>query len=94
MVLPNMTKEEVKQALTEVLDSQLADGRYVDVSRIPLICQSIVGIHTDIKEIKETLKESVVTQEAFSPVKNIVYGMVGTILIGFFGAVVAFFLSK
>ena len=58
-------------------DSTIVAPRFVDVSRVPLICQSIVGIHDSLKEIREGM----VTQVEFKPIKSIVFGLVGLILI-------------
>ena len=39
--------------------------------------------------IDEVLKHNYVTAEAFEPIKRIVYGLVGVILVSFVGAVIA-----
>jgi hypothetical protein len=41
-----------------------------------------------VEELEEVLKREYVTQEAFAPVRAIVYGMVGFILLSFLGALV------
>ena len=46
-------------------------------------------IKRDVTDIKETLKTNYVTRDEFTPVKSIVYGMVGIILIAVFGALIA-----
>lgn len=51
-------------------------------------------IKRDISEIKLTLKTDYVTREEFSPIKSIVYGLVGTILVAVFGALVALVIQK
>lgn len=76
------TREEIKQAVIEAFSVGVDNKRFIDVSRIPLICQSINQIGIDIKEIKE----SIVTKEEFTPVKTLVYGMVGLALSAIVGA--------
>lgn len=61
---------------------------YIDISRIPLICQSVVGIHSEITEIKTLLDKKFVTREAFWPVKTLVYSAAGSILLIVFTALV------
>jgi hypothetical protein len=46
-------KKEIREAVEDAFSSSVKDGRYVDVSRVPLICQSIVQIHKDVSEIKD-----------------------------------------
>lgn len=60
-------------------------GRFIDVSRVPLICQSIVQISEDIKEIRENM----INKDQFSPVQKVVYGLVAVLLLGVIGAVLA-----
>lgn len=59
--------------------------RFLDVTRVPLICQSIVGIHQTL----ENMQQNMVTQEAFWPVKTLVYGVVGLMLTGMMTAILA-----
>lgn len=81
-------------ALREVFGENTTSGRFVDVSRIPLICKSIIDMHDNLKEMNNKLDNKFVTAEAFSPVKNIVYGLVTLILIAVVGALVALVLKK
>ena len=46
-------------------------------------------IQRDVAKINEKLDHEYVTKEEFMPVKNIVYGMVGVILLTVLGAIVA-----
>jgi hypothetical protein len=46
-------------------------------------------IKRDISEIKSTLKSDYVTRDEFSPIKSIVYGLVGIVLTAVVGALVA-----
>lgn len=52
------TTRALSEALREVFGEGTASGRFVDVSRIPLICKNIEGIHDSLQEIKTDLKES------------------------------------
>lgn len=47
------------------------------------------SISKSIREIKLEIKEELVTQRDFSPVKRLVYGVVSIILIAVIGAIVA-----
>jgi hypothetical protein len=46
-------------------------------------------IESDIKEIQAKLDSHYVTQSEFAPVKNIVYGLVGSILLAVLASIVA-----
>jgi len=60
---------------------------------ISLIKRDIEYIQKDVKEIKEKLESRYVTKEEFDPIKRIVYGMVGVILLAVVGALVALVLK-
>lgn len=49
----------------------------------------VTYIKKDVIEIKEMLKSSYVTKEAFAPVKMIAYGMTSIVLVGVAGAIVS-----
>lgn len=51
---------------------------------------SIKYIQRDIAEIKEKLADKYVTKDEFDPVKRLVYGLVGLILVAVIGALLAF----
>lgn len=72
--------ELISKAMQEVFATNVEEGKFIDVSRIPLICQSIVGIHDKMESIEDKLDKKFVTQDAFNPIKNIVYGAVAIIL--------------
>lgn len=76
--MDDQTKQEIKQAVVEAFAASVDQGRYVDISRIPLICQSIVGIDKKLDEL--------VTRAEFKPVQLLVYGLVSLILSGVIGA--------
>lgn len=48
----------------------------------------------DIREIKESLRQDLVHKDEFTPVRNVVYGMVGLILVSVIGAIVALVIRK
>jgi len=70
------TKREIREAVQDAFSAGVENKRFVDVSRVPLICQSIVSLADDMKD----LKESMVTQDQFWPVKTLVYTIVGIML--------------
>lgn len=76
--MDEQTKEEIKKAVIEAFSAGVDNKRYIDVSRIPLICQSIVGIDKKLDEL--------VTKQEFWPVKTLVYGVTGLMLSGVVGA--------
>lgn len=45
-------KREIREAVEDAFSAQVLDKRYIDVSRIPLICQSIVGIDNRLRGIE------------------------------------------
>lgn len=51
-------------------------------------------IKDDLKEIKTRLEDKYVTAETFEPVKRLVYGLVGLILIGVVGGLLAMVLRQ
>lgn len=53
------TTEALTKALRDVFGEGVASGRFIDVTRIPLICQSIISLHGDISEIKDNIKWAV-----------------------------------
>lgn len=74
--------------LIDALDRYFSrEKKFIDTSRIPLICQDIHNIHESQKEIKEILDKKLVTNEAFWPIKTLVYGMVGLLGVGIIAAI-------
>jgi hypothetical protein len=55
---------------------------------LALISKDIDYIKRDVAEIKTKLEADYVTQEEFSPVKKIVYGLVSIILVAVAGALI------
>lgn len=95
------TGKMISEAIREAFSENKAQGRYIDVTRIPLICQNIDGIHEYQREMVETVKgldkkldEKFVTKERFGPIEKIVYGAVGAILLAVLGALLSFVVVK
>ncbi len=78
----------IESAVGRAFGSEVTKGRYVDVSRIPLMCQSITTMHDDLAEMKTIMQDKLVTQDQFWPVKTFVYGIVGVLLTAVVGAVI------
>lgn len=95
------TFDAIKKAVQEAFSAEGGDKRFIDVSRVPLICQAIVTMGSDIGEIKKSIKENgvkldtnFVSKTEFTPVKTLVYGFVGLILIAVVGAIVGLVITK
>lgn len=54
-----------------------------------VIANDIQYIKRDVQDIKEQLKGGYVTKDEFEPIKRVVYGLVGTVLLSFMGAILA-----
>lgn len=72
------------------LENDNGQKRFIDISRVPLICQSIIGIHQSLDDIKENM----VNHDEFWPVKTLVYGIVGLMLTGVVGALLLLILKN
>lgn len=57
LVQENKNLELLKKALQETLTKVFGEGekaqKFIDVSRIPLICANLIAMHDNIKDIKE-----------------------------------------
>ena len=89
MSMDDVMKEKIQEAVDSALSANLGGKRYIDITRVPLICQSIIGIHTEIKELKTNLDKKYVTRDSFFPVKIIVYGIVGIVMTAALGRLLA-----
>lgn len=76
----------VEDAVIRAFKAGIGDGRYIDVSRIPLICQSIVGIDKKLDDL--------VNRGEFKPVQAIAYGLVGLVLSSVVGALMLLILRQ
>lgn len=72
------SRSQMKEVFAEVVQDMFDANptRYIDVSRVPLICQAIVGLSKSMETLQENLDKKYVTKEEFSPVKMLVYGAV------------------
>ena len=61
---------------------------------IALLNQKVDYVVEAVKDIKEKLEGDYVTKESFTPVKNIVYGMVSVIMLAVLSALVALVIIK
>lgn len=104
---PKNTGEESVRILADAVSLAIrensGDQRFLDLKRIPLICLSIAGMHDDLKEIKDMIKEdrlssaeaheTFLTKESFAqqiwPIRSIVYGLVSMILVAVAAAVIS-----
>ena len=80
------TVEILADAVSKAIGTNAeADKRFIDISRIPLLCLSVSNIHKNIEEIKEMLK-GLDGKFAAKLTEKIIYGLVSIILIGVLGA--------
>jgi hypothetical protein len=70
------------------------DQRYVGQVDIARLETKLENISSNLIEIKSNLEKNYVTQDKFEPVRKLVYGMVGTILMAFLLSVAALLLRK
>lgn len=63
-------------------------------TRLAVMANDISYIKTDVAEIKSTVQHQYVTKDEFTPVRNIVYGLVTIILIAVTGAIVSLVLKR
>ena len=85
--------QSLSEALRDVFGEHQASGRFIDVTRIPLLCKSVIDTNERIKEINDKLDNRYVSVESFDPVKQLVYGLVSLILVGVVGAIIALVLK-
>ena len=87
-----MTKDKDKEfktlqkalsaSLREVFGEHQKTQRFVDVTRIPLLCKSILETSERLKTLNENMEKNFVRRETFEPIQKVVYGMVTLILLG------------
>ncbi len=76
---------KIADAVERGFKAGVDEKRYIDVTRIPLICQSIVSIDSKLDKL--------VSKEEFWPVKTLVYGITGLMLSGVIGALLVLVLK-
>lgn len=74
----------IEAAVQRAFATNVEGGRYVDISRVPLLCQAVIGIDKKLDDM--------VTQDQFWPVKTLVYGLVGIMLTAVVVAILALIL--
>lgn len=79
-------KDLINHAVQNAFSAGIGDGRYIDVSRIPLICQSITSIDKKLDDL--------VSRQEFWPVKMLVYGITGLMLSAVVGALMMLVITK
>lgn len=76
-----------ENAMEKFFNRGLGNERFIDISRIPFICDDIRGIHKEVK----AMRENSVTKEDIKDLKltrNIVFATIGIICVAFIGALV------
>lgn len=71
-----------------------ASAFFEAIKAISLMENDLKYIKQDISEVKIKLDEHYITKAEFEPVRNIVYGMVGVILLAVIGALVTLVVRK
>lgn len=84
-----MELEKINEAEAAMMEL-VRNKRFLDVERIPLICKDIA----EIKVMLEEQKHNLVTQDQFWPVKTLVFGIVGLMLVAIVGALLALVIKK
>lgn len=89
------TTNALAEALREVFGENQKSQRFIDTSRIPLICKSIYDMHEKIERLLEWMEKSeernddrYVNKDQWWPVKTIVYSGVGLALVALASAVI------
>ena len=79
-------------AITKAIGDNANDKRFVDITRIPLICVAISGIHESLKDLKEMVKEissSYVTHDQFKPYRTALNIIASALILSFIGGLTA-----
>lgn len=94
----NKNLELVKVALEDTLKKVFGEGvdagRFIDVTRIPLICQSVINMHTSQEEMRKDIKGINEKLGDIGILKKIVYGASAMILASVLGALIALVVIK
>jgi hypothetical protein len=61
---------------------------------LAVIQNDITYIKQEVDDIKKLVENKYVTKDEFDPIKKVVYGMVGLILVAVVGAVLALVISR
>ena len=68
--------------------------RKTDKTSLAVMANNIEHIRKDVEDIKKTLHADYVTRFEFEPIKRLVYGVVGLILVAVITALLSLVLSK
>ena len=95
-IMSNSAQEAAKLTADAILGSVKVetDALLETIKTTTLIKNDIEYIKTDVEDINAKLDSHYVTKAEFDPVRNIVYGMVGVILLAVIGALVALVIAK
>src|SRR4030042_5936172 len=74
--------EAVVEARKLLVETRHADEKALRNGDLNLLNFKIDNLFKEVEKINKKLDDSYVTEDKFNPVKNIVYGMVGLILVG------------
>jgi hypothetical protein len=75
----------VDKSIAKFFDRGVHEKKFIDVGRIPFICDDISGIHQTLKIIDEkavTKQDIIVLQGTVTLLRNIVFGFVTLVLLG------------
>ena len=64
------------------------------LTTLKFINEGLAEIKGDVKSMKDDVKECYVTKVEFDPIKRLVYGAVGVILLAVIGAVIALVVKR
>lgn len=82
----HVAKDVIAQAAS-VAATMVKEAKQVNAENVAVIAVDIGYIKRDVGEIKEKLDRDYVSKDEFSPVRNIVYGLVGILGIATLGAI-------
>jgi hypothetical protein len=91
--LPRQPNPERASKTEFTMSDQHSDWQKSDSMKLALVQNDVNYIKQDMDEIKETIKE-LVTKVEFNPIKMTVYGLVGLIMAGVIGALIATVIIK
>lgn len=91
-------------AVSKAMKENKGDSRFIDLSRIPLICLSITNMSKALDEIKEmmasnrkesdTQHESFITKGEFAPYKKALNTIAGLVLLAVVGGLLSLVIIK
>ena len=95
-IMSNSAQEAAKLTADAILGSVKVetDALLEAIKATTLIKNDIEYIKVDVEDINIKLDSHYVTRAEFDPVRNIVYGMVGVILLAVIGALITLVITK